>query len=469
MHRREVQDLYEHYPYPSNRIQIALPRLSNCHTLSYEWLHSLRTGRFESHENKNILVAGCGTIEPVVIAKLHPKAKIWAIDLSNQSLRVLQKNANFHNVEINSFLTSIELANETLDTNFFDAIYCTGVLHHCNNPESSLLELSKLLRKTGVLRLMVYSAQSRLWIYEIRNILKNKIELKKQSPLTLLNQCIEALKAEPNAITLLQVFKTYIDSGSIRDVVDGFFHPKDDPISFFDLQKYSETAGLCLTGFASPSNKIKLFSDLNPWVREQIIDGLFEYDSNPIIILSKSLEPVRPGISKKLVKNPVISNTSFVEKILYPWIDSPLLEKRVNRWTLSTKTNNPQNQINAGLLIPTDGLLTNHQFQNRFALENPFSKPWSMNQHEINRLETFLERQNINSKIPSHIQSRILFGLAFAFHYLPKKRLLETLQSILQPKQDSQGRRIFNYCTADFLQSLNSNTLDSIEDFLSNN
>ena len=104
-----------------------------------------------------LLDAGCGTGHGVrQIRHLAPDAEVHACDFSAQSLEHACKriealgdgSVTFH---------EMNLLDLSALPGMFDAIFCSGVVHHTANPVRALAQLKSKLKPDGVLYLMLYS------------------------------------------------------------------------------------------------------------------------------------------------------------------------------------------------------------------------------------------------------------------------------------------------------------------------
>ena len=96
--------------------------------------------------NKIVLDFGCGSGGITEkIAKQNP-SKIVGIDISEISIKKAKENAKVLNLDIEYKVENCEKS--SLDNNFFDLIYGTGILHHLNL-KSSAKEINRLLKKDG--------------------------------------------------------------------------------------------------------------------------------------------------------------------------------------------------------------------------------------------------------------------------------------------------------------------------------
>ncbi len=126
--------------------------------------------------NSKIWVAGCGTNQAVFTALRYPDSKIIATDISSESLhsaKTKSLNLGIGNIQ---FIEKSILNSEFLDE--FDYILCTGVIHHTANPSLALQQLTKGLKKDGVIELMVYNYYHRLTTTACQKAIKQLVNLK---------------------------------------------------------------------------------------------------------------------------------------------------------------------------------------------------------------------------------------------------------------------------------------------------
>jgi SAM-dependent methyltransferase len=142
-----VQSQYEENPYP-RRIE---PSFSMNHVTTDPTPY-------------NVLFAGCGTgFQVLGFAQKTPNATFTGVDLSLASLayaiRQTQKGLNFKPDQMcyghGDILKLADLPDR------YDRIFCTGVLHHMNDPEKGLMALKKILKENGEMRLALYSETAR--------------------------------------------------------------------------------------------------------------------------------------------------------------------------------------------------------------------------------------------------------------------------------------------------------------------
>ena len=118
------------------------------------WDHSLVPA------NPKIWVAGCGTNQAIFTALRFPNATILATDLSTTSLDTSAATAR--QLEISNVEFRRESINHVASENEFGYVICTGVIHHNADPAVSLAQLSRALKPSGILELMVYNRYHRI-------------------------------------------------------------------------------------------------------------------------------------------------------------------------------------------------------------------------------------------------------------------------------------------------------------------
>ena len=161
---RAVAEQYEAWPYPPwVRVTAGEPT-----TLAAE----VRTLDPDGPDNlpraPAILIAGCGTgRQAALLALRYPDARITAIDLSEASLRYAAGRCGEAGLQGISF-RALDLHRVGDLGVEFDAIFCTGVLHHLPDPEAGWAALAGVLRPGGVMHVMIYSKLARLTVRALR-------------------------------------------------------------------------------------------------------------------------------------------------------------------------------------------------------------------------------------------------------------------------------------------------------------
>lgn len=143
-----VAEFYNRFPYPIRPTGYASPRDVDF------WVRAL------NHEARRadpccfgrILVAGCGTGQAVTTAHYFPHADVVGIDISSEAIRLSQEDADATGLKT----LGLEVMDLLDARGSYDAIFCTGVIHHLEEPQAGLQVLAKLLSDDGLLHLLVY-------------------------------------------------------------------------------------------------------------------------------------------------------------------------------------------------------------------------------------------------------------------------------------------------------------------------
>ena len=154
----EVRGLYEANPYPRWR------QLSRGALLDLDQnLRLLTGGEWDPPDflkRPRLLVAGCGTGRDLLnAARTWRPTAVTGFDLSRTSLAYAQQMAERLGVEVELYhadLTQLDGWERQ-----FDAIVCTGVLHHLEDPLAGWRRLLQLLRPGGVMLVGLYSETAR--------------------------------------------------------------------------------------------------------------------------------------------------------------------------------------------------------------------------------------------------------------------------------------------------------------------
>jgi SAM-dependent methyltransferase len=166
-YHQQIADHYEKYPYPSYSL-FGLGGWAQLQSVD------LSTWPMEGSV-RDVWIAGCGTIAPLMFGRRNPGVSFLATDLSSSALRRLRVRLWLHGIHnVRPIQEDIMLAHYVES---FDAIDCYGVIHHTFSPQLALERLARALRPGGILRLMVYSREARKTIEDLRSeVLEKKIK-----------------------------------------------------------------------------------------------------------------------------------------------------------------------------------------------------------------------------------------------------------------------------------------------------
>ena len=121
--------------------------------------HILEFANFSQWRNKKVLEIGCG-IGTAAVNFIRNGADYYGIELSKQSLELTRKRLEVYDLSGSLYLANAEDNLDIFGTESFDLIYSFGVIHHSPNPEKIIANAYKLLKKGGILKIMLYAENS---------------------------------------------------------------------------------------------------------------------------------------------------------------------------------------------------------------------------------------------------------------------------------------------------------------------
>lgn len=244
--RSKVQKLYEESPYPPLSAFSALfqrIRWEDRPTLNYQAAYASFHGSLEGAAARpRILVAGCGTFEPVVVALANPQAEILAVDLSENSLKRLDWQARARGVRNRIESWAGDFADLPAEFGNFHFVIATGVIHHLPDPEAGLRALLARTSEDAVFRFMIYSYWGRSLLYAAKELAEG---LGADTP-EKMRRLMETLPANhPYKI----YFHLYSDTETDTGLADGYLHPCDRAFSALGLAALLGKVGMRHGGF----------------------------------------------------------------------------------------------------------------------------------------------------------------------------------------------------------------------------
>lgn len=312
LHMDGVRHQYERFPYPPIPA-IALPLRNQGRPLRYERGVALANQRLQSnfqqsHADKRILVAGCGTLEALVVAQQHPKAgEIVAVDFSQHSINISKRRCAI--ARLRNWLTFFLPGRRLPRINFvctdllqwesgsFDYILATNVLQHVNRPDVLLKRLADWLVPDGLMRIVTYPRHSRLWM-RITGEWLHRQGLNVQTP-HLVKKAHQAISKLPPLHPIRHCFLQHGENRSRTGIIDAFFHQCEKPLSPLEWHQVFQQAHL--TWIAEDQAKesqsqlldklLPAAASLSPWIKLQILDDLLELTDNPVTWLMKRDNP----------------------------------------------------------------------------------------------------------------------------------------------------------------------------------
>tara|TARA_B100000212_G_scaffold12689_1_gene9087 strand:- start:256 stop:2469 length:2214 start_codon:yes stop_codon:yes gene_type:complete len=256
---QKVKSQYEENPYPRWRYgnHSESKKISIVQAINNE-IKPKYISKTICKDQLNVLIAGCGTGSQILHAQRYKNAQITAIDLSLSSLSYAQRKINELGID-NVELIQMDILEIALLEMKFDIIECSGVLHHMNNPLRGLKVLLKVLKKTGFLKLGLYSELARKDIIEARKYIATENLQPNDEAIRNFREDVFSGKIE--GISNLSDWGDFYTMSECRDLC---FHSHEHR---FTIKKLEETLKYCklkFLGFLLPKTIKSLYGNYYP-------------------------------------------------------------------------------------------------------------------------------------------------------------------------------------------------------------
>jgi SAM-dependent methyltransferase len=127
----------------------------------YERLHANGISP-EIFRGARCLDAGCGGGRGSVLMAECGAREVVGVDLSERNVETSRRRAEQRGLEQCTFLQG-SLVDIPFDDESFDVVWCNGVLHHAEDPDRGLVEITRVLRPGGRLWLYLYGSGGIYW------------------------------------------------------------------------------------------------------------------------------------------------------------------------------------------------------------------------------------------------------------------------------------------------------------------
>ena len=165
---KKVTDFYKVAPFPnykSNDNKATILEKGDRNFLSSEFKKLIGY-------KKNILEVGCGTGQMSNYFAIGTNNYVVGLDPTIESLKLASDFVEKNNIDNIEFINA-DIFDDVLKKDFFDFIWCNGVLHHTKDPYSAFEITVKSLKKEGFILLGLYNKIGRIrtiirrYIYKI--------------------------------------------------------------------------------------------------------------------------------------------------------------------------------------------------------------------------------------------------------------------------------------------------------------
>tara|TARA_B100000795_G_C22719430_1_gene406802 strand:- start:74 stop:979 length:906 start_codon:yes stop_codon:yes gene_type:complete len=152
MSTKKVTDFYKESPFPNYK------DTDNKSTILTKGNKNLLAAQFKKFVGyrKNVLEVGCGTGQLSIYFSIGSNNNIVGLDPTIESL-ILANNFCKKNEINNAKFVNADIFDDVLKDDFFDFIWCNGVLHHTKDPYGAFEILIKSLKQEGYVLIGLYN------------------------------------------------------------------------------------------------------------------------------------------------------------------------------------------------------------------------------------------------------------------------------------------------------------------------
>ena len=154
---KKVSSFYTTKPFPNYKIDDDLISISERGNKNY------LASQFKKNVGykKKVLEVGCGTGQLSIYFSTGNNNLIVSLDATMESLKIVKNFAKKNNINNIEFVNA-DIFDDVLKDNYFDFIWCNGVLHHTKNPYEAFCIISKSLKKNGYILIGLYNKFGRV-------------------------------------------------------------------------------------------------------------------------------------------------------------------------------------------------------------------------------------------------------------------------------------------------------------------
>ncbi len=154
---KKVTDFYKYMPFPNYKDddnKQSILKKGDKNILAYQFK------KFIGYKKK-VLEVGCGTGQLSIYFSLGTNNEIIAFDPTIESLDLAKNFADKNQISNINFVNA-DIFDDVLTNDYFDFIWCNGVLHHTKDPYKAFEITSKSLKNNGYILVGLYNKIGRI-------------------------------------------------------------------------------------------------------------------------------------------------------------------------------------------------------------------------------------------------------------------------------------------------------------------
>lgn len=186
-----------------------------------------------SGSKNKIIEIGSGTCQLSNYLSIGSNNQIYAFDSTLESLKLGKKFADTNKIENINFIYD-DILNNSLPEEYFDLVWCSGVLHHTADPYKGFQNICKITKKNGIIVIGLYNSIGRLRT----KIRKTLYKFFGEGIIYLLDPIVRKLSKSKNNSLKISAW-----------INDQYKHPQESTHTFMELKKWFETENIYLESF----------------------------------------------------------------------------------------------------------------------------------------------------------------------------------------------------------------------------
>ncbi len=154
---QKINNFYSKNPFPNYENQNSLADLNDVKNNN----SFLRNFKERLGLGKKIIEVGSGTSQLSIALAYGTNNQVVAFDATLESLRLGEQFAKKYNLQNCQFVLG-DLFSDPFEKDYFDYVWCSGALHHTDNPQQGFEIISNWVKPEGYIIIGLYNTISRL-------------------------------------------------------------------------------------------------------------------------------------------------------------------------------------------------------------------------------------------------------------------------------------------------------------------